>query len=507
MKLKLTFLFIMLHLAGFSQVEWAPIGAKWYISVIESLMPLNEGYILYEVSRDTLMEDKKVKVITKTYFHSNGQDVTALESEYTYQEDGIVYYLKNGRFYTLYDFNAKQGDKWTVYGSGKYREICDYDSLGVVVVDSVSTVIVNDQTLKAIYTSPDSASDWYFEGVILERIGNITHLFPQSEGCVLDFPDGEGSLRCYEDSIIGIYKGGYCQLINCTCDELKNYDDDYTPLKADAGSDIIVCQEEEIVLGGNPSASGGLRPYTYTWSGKHFDLKYPEGIPSWIYASDILDDTTKSNPVITELRNVPEEWTTYYLKVEDAEGTIMYDSVRIIKSLFLVGGPYKLPVTVHKGDSVQFFGNISLFSNFEPLSEYRFSPAHGLSDSTDIYGWAKPDTSITYYLEAVNSAGCRSEKIAYWHIEVIDTTTNAIIKNPRDIEIFPNPARDKITIYSQNSTILAVEMYDLTGTCVYRKLNVGSNLVNLETDKFPKGMYVLKVRDEMDKISRKIVIH
>jgi hypothetical protein len=49
-------------------------------------------------------------------------------------------------------------------------------------------------------------------------------------------------------------------------------------------------------------------------------------------------------------------------------------------------------------------------------------------------------------------------------------------------------------------------MYDLTGTCVYRKLNAGSNLVNLETDKFPKGMYVLKVRDEWHKISRKILI-
>jgi hypothetical protein len=297
-----------------AQHEWAPIGAKWYVSVIESLMPLNEGYILYEVSRDTLMEDKKVKVITKRHFHSNGQDASTLESEYTYEEDGIVYYWKNGRFYTLYDFNAKQGDKWTVYGSGRYREMCDYDSLGVVVVDSVSTVIVNNQILKAIYTSPDSASDWHFEGVILERIGNITHLFPKSEGCVLDFPDDEGSLRCYEDSLIGIYKANYCQLVNCECDELKNYDDDYTPLKVNAGNDLIVCQNDgnEYTIGGSPSASGGAGSYTYTWSGKFYDLKYPSGEASWIYASDFLDDTTKSNPTIKEWRNVPEDWTTYY---------------------------------------------------------------------------------------------------------------------------------------------------------------------------------------------------
>ena len=140
--------------------------------------------------------------------------------------------------------------------------------------------------------------------------------------------------------------------------------------------------------------------------------------------------------------------------------------------------------------------------------EYSFSPSHRLSDSTDIYGWAKPDTSITYYLEAVNSVGCRSGKIEYWHIEVIDTTTvsNAIFKNQKDIEIFPNPARDKITINSQCSRILAVEIYDLTGTCLYRNLNAGSNRIDLETDNLPKGLYVLKVRDERDTISRKIVI-
>jgi hypothetical protein len=284
----------------------------------------------------------------------------------------------------------------------------------------------------------------------------------------------------------------------------------YSQFIVNAGNDIIVCafSEEEYVLGGFPSASGGVEPYTFTWSGKHFDFKYPTGNPSWIYASDILDDTTKSNPVITEWRNVPDEWTTYYLKVEDTEGNIQIDSVNIVASVFIVGGPYKPPVTIHKGDSVQFFGNISLFSNFEPLTEFLFSPTHGLSDPTDIYGWAKPDTSITYYLQAVNSAGCRSGKIEYWHIEVIDTTTvsNAILKNQKDIEIFPNPAKDKITIYSQSSRILKLEIYDLTGTCVYQNLNVGSNRVELKTDKLSKGMYVLKVRDEREKISQKIVI-
>jgi hypothetical protein len=223
MKTVFFFLFILLSLTCFAQVQWAPIGAKWYISKIEGTTPPNEGYILYEVSRDTLIQDKKVKVINRTYFYSDGKNISDLGNEYTYEEDSVVYYWRNGHFYILYDFRAQPGDKWTVYGSSRYADLCGYDSLGVVVVDSVATLTVNNQKLKAIYTSPDSNSDWRYEGVILERIGNITHLKPNSEGCLLDSPDDEGSLRCYEDSIIGIYKAGYCQLINCNCNELKNY--------------------------------------------------------------------------------------------------------------------------------------------------------------------------------------------------------------------------------------------------------------------------------------------
>ncbi len=223
MKAVFSFLFILLSLTCFAQIQWAPMGAKWYISKIEGLAPRNVGYILYEVNRDTIIQDKKVKVISRTYFHSNGKDVSPLNDEYTYAEDSVVYYWRNGHFYTLYDFSAQTGDKWTVFGSSPYSDFCGYDSLGVVVVDSVATLTVNSQKLKAIYTSPDSTSDWRYGGVILERIGNITHLKPKSDGCLLDSPEEEGSLRCYEDSVIGTYKVGYCQLINCDCSELINY--------------------------------------------------------------------------------------------------------------------------------------------------------------------------------------------------------------------------------------------------------------------------------------------
>ncbi len=463
-------------------------------------------------------------------------------------------------------------------------------------------------------------------------------------------------------------------------------------LKVDAGNDVIVCKGEnsgEYKLGGCPVASGGVEPYTYTWIGKHQPFS---AMDYWIHASDMLNDTTQSNPVLK--RVAPEEWMTLHVKVEDAAGSVGYDSVKIISSYYISALIGPRHVIINRGDSVPLsFGNANFYSNFMPL-KYYFTPSYGLTDSTDYFnGWAKPDTTTFYYMYVINSVGCVSSKMGHLGVEVVDnmavqqnklvqegkmwsntkagteninnyrsywikfqgdtlindleykkvlqaddllhsdwyengyiredaanqkvylydkysnedmllydfrlepgdsiltgdgesyakaesviyetfgnsndtlkqiyfdsgsvwiegigslwgvleglnafymlgeitelvcyyengvlvyhnpdfetcfpdstTVSVSMFGNKKDIEIFPNPARDKITINTPGSRILEVEIYDLTGTCLYRNVNINSNRIDLETAKLPKGMYVLKVRDERDTISRKIVI-
>ncbi len=282
--------------------------------------------------------------------------------------------------------------------------------------------------------------------------------------------------------------------------------------KIDAGNDLIVCSGDntgEYKIGGSPTASGGVEPYTYTWNGKHFDLKYPSGEPMWIYASDIMDDTTKSNPVIKDWRNVPNEWTTYYLKVVDAVGNVQVDSVKIIESVFWVHTIYKLPKSIYRGDSIRLFGDIYFVNNFIPL-KYTLSPSHGLTDSTNIYGWAKPDTSITYYLRAVNLMGCSSSKIKYWHIDVIDTTSNSVqsisaINNY--LQFFPNPAKNQITISNlSNINIKKIELLDFSGRVVkmWETQELMENTLNIQ--QILPGIYLLKAETEAGIKTEKLII-
>ena len=189
-------------------------------------------------------------------------------------------------------------------------------------------------------------------------------------------------------------------------------------LKADAGEDLITCNYINgyvFEIGGSPSASGGVEPYTYAWSGKFLNSDSIEN--SIINASYILDDTTKSNPVI-KLDDILGEWYNLFLKVEDANGEVAYDSVKIVDSTIRTYEADLAIDTIFLGDSVQFIGD-PYFDDYFPLT-YLIKPSSGLTDPTDIYGWAKPTSSIDYSLQATNSMGCIKQK-RYFRVVVIDT--------------------------------------------------------------------------------------
>jgi len=78
-------------------------------------------------------------------------------------------------------------------------------------------------------------------------------------------------------------------------------------LKVEAGTDTLICSGHPIILGGNPTATGGYQSYVYLWSP-------PEG----------LNDPTSSNPVATLTASV-----TYMVSVTDSHGCFEVGFVRI----------------------------------------------------------------------------------------------------------------------------------------------------------------------------------
>jgi len=76
---------------------------------------------------------------------------------------------------------------------------------------------------------------------------------------------------------------------------------------AHAGSDTAICYSASVTIGGSPAATGGLTPYTYSWSPRRG-----------------LSDSTEANPVAS-----PTATTTYILTVTDLDGSVGKDTVAV----------------------------------------------------------------------------------------------------------------------------------------------------------------------------------
>jgi hypothetical protein len=276
------------------------------------------------------------------------------------------------------------------------------------------------------------------------------------------------------------------------------------PLTVDAGSDKIICSTQwgvdTTVIGGQPSAMGGIPPYTYSW---HFKYPIPfsnTGIT--IYGSELLNDTTLSNPKIVSPTWGNELDLPYMvLTVSDSVGTIVSDSIHLIFSVF----GYRLEnysTYLHQGDSVLFSGIPDVAAGIEPLT-YLWQPSHGLSDSTQASNfWMKPDYTISYYVIATDSVGCSDSgdpnlvHITVFPVGIEDGQPNINLK------IYPNPATDFLQVEINNTAVSDNQhftLFDMLGKKVY-STQITSNRQQIDVSQLTRGNYSYIIGEFQGKI-------
>jgi gliding motility-associated-like protein len=157
----------------------------------------------------------------------------------------------------------------------------------------------------------------------------------------------------------------------------------YPELIADAGSDILICQNEIAVLGGSPVAIGGSTPYAYNWSNG-----------STLTADNIANPT--SNTTIT---------TVYNLTVTDDNGCQAFDVVNVSVS--------EIPVvdagsdrSICEGGETIIGGSPTASSGTTTIFTYNWSPSTELNDPTIANPTSSPTSNITYSLTVTDEFGC-----------------------------------------------------------------------------------------------------
>jgi hypothetical protein len=73
-----------------------------------------------------------------------------------------------------------------------------------------------------------------------------------------------------------------------------------------------------------------------------------------------------------------------------------------------------------------------------------------------------------------------------------------------EIRIYPNPATDEVTI-SSDKPFSKIEIYSVTGELIKQLSNIAENLVKISIGDYTSGMYFIKIFQEENRITKKLV--
>ncbi len=154
---------------------------------------------------------------------------------------------------------------------------------------------------------------------------------------------------------------------------------------ANAGADTTLCGGLSVMLGGEPTASGGTPGYTYVWA-----------------PSTGLSNSAASNPTAT-----PNATTTYTVRVTDANGCSASDAVQVtILALPVADAGADQTLVACSADSVQIGGSPSASGGTTPYT-YDWSPNGGLSDTSASNPYVSLlGSSTTFTLVVTSNNGC-----------------------------------------------------------------------------------------------------
>lgn len=191
---KLLFVFLTAISFQISAQEFAPIGSKWHYDEA-TFNPDLITFLTIESVSDTIISGISCRKLMKISRFS----ITPITSYiFMYSKNDSVFFYAENAFHLLYDFSAVAGDTITV---GYYTT---YDGSPLtMVVDSTGTIDINGQIRTLQYVTCGDGMVIEFGGTVIEGIGNINYLFPLLENAM------EGPLRCYQDSIIGLFINHY----------------------------------------------------------------------------------------------------------------------------------------------------------------------------------------------------------------------------------------------------------------------------------------------------------
>lgn len=257
----------------------------------------------------------------------------------------------------------------------------------------------------------------------------------------------------------------------------------FSQLTVHAGDDTTICvtwnSTGNLSLGGNPTASGGVGPYSYVWE---CNYNYTVGSNTYLLtASDFLSDTTIANPNLIHTVSSP---VTFTLLVSDASGQVESDTIVVSFSIFNTH-IHEYNHSMMLGDSVQFVSVPNISGGTPPLS-YLWQPNHGLADSLSYSNfWVKPTVNTSYYLTVTDAIGCVVSASPVFHVYVGYVNLSAL--EVENTLLFPNPTNGQLYLKNNGANLKRITIYNPEGRLIDAYTPEKSDEIDVST--YSNGIY------------------
>jgi hypothetical protein len=269
-------------------------------------------------------------------------------------------------------------------------------------------------------------------------------------------------------------------------------------LTADAGADKGINLGQSVTLGGNPTASGGFPPYTFSWT-----------------PTTGLDNANAANPTAT-----PTSTTDYTVEVTDTKGCKVTDKVTVtvnpfvdaiddliamVNSLNLRNSGLATSLTqklnnakasLQQGD---YQTALDLLSDFINQVEAQRGKAITEEDADALISQAEA------IIDAINAAS--APKITFESPDIASLPTNyALDQN------FPNPFNPVTTIQFSvpRESHVRLKVYNSFGaevaTLVDRQVAAGTYKVNWDASRLASGFYLYRLETEGFAQTKKLLL-
>jgi hypothetical protein len=115
-------------------------------------------------------------------------------------------------------------------------------------------------------------------------------------------------------------------------------------------------------------------------------------------------------------------------------------------------------------------------------------------------------TKNNIYLTVTDLNSCTAKDTS---VVIIDYSVGLTHLNDSDIDIrvYPNPAKDKINLKlssTLNNAVLTIN--DISGSTIYKRENLKSDLIIINVKYFAKGIYFIKIKTGKNTIDKEFVV-